>query len=357
MPIWNEILSLEIFGLTYRQVLLALLILLATILLRNVIAHILFAGIRLWTSRTKATWDDLLLDALYKPASAIIFTLGGYMAIQALEPSAAFSHAVFLALKSLITIFIFWALIKGLNVLSNIFKSHDRYKGLSMATFIPLFKQILVIVLIMICLVMVLDILGFSVASIIAALGIGGAAIAFASQNTIANLYGSISIALDHPFRVGDFIKMANVMGTVEAIGLRSTQIRTLDNTLVSVPNNTVAAESIENFSKITQRRVRTYIGLVYSTTPAQIEAITRDIRAAMAELGDKLLPTPQAANFMEFADSSLNIEITCFINTSDYQRALEIKEEFFLKIMKLVEKNGSSFAFPSRTVYLAKES
>lgn len=353
----SAVLSVPFFGVEFRTIALSLLILVATILFKTVLTDLIFSWLRHLTSKTKATWDDNLLIIIQKPVSMFILVLGVYISLRVLPLTPDWIKGLTMVFRALTTVVVFWGLIRATAVGAELLTEYGQKKGLAVATFVPLFRQIVIVILAIICVVMIIDNLGFSVSSIIAALGIGGAAIAFASQSTIANLYGSIAIALDRPFKVGDMVKIGTTEGTVESIGLRSTQIRTVTKTLVSIPNNTIANEAVDNFTLMPQRRITATIGLTYGVTQAQIEAIIADVKAVLAEMKTDIAKESQFVHLSAFADSSVNLEVICFTQSSDIKEFFRIRQQVLLSIMKIVEKNGAEMAFPTRTIHMVKES
>jgi MscS family membrane protein len=190
----------------------------------------------------------------------------------------------------------------------------------------------------------------------LAGLGIGGIAIAFAAQKTLENLFGGILIISDQPVRVGDFCKVGTVMGTVEEIGLRSTRIRTLDRTVVSVPNGQMAAESLENFGVRDKIWFRPTIGLRNETQADQLRYVLAEVRRMLYE--HPMVETQTARiRFVRFGGSSLDLEIFAYVLTSDYVRFLEVQEDLLLRIMDIIEDSGTGVAFPSSTTYLSRDS
>lgn len=200
-----------------------------------------------------------------------------------------------------------------------------------------------------------LNAFGYNVTAGLAALGIGGIAIALGAQKTIEHLVGSLTLVTDQPMRVGDFCKFGETMGTIEDIGMRSTRIRTLDRTVVTVPNGQLAAVQIENYSRRDKFWFHPILDLRYETTPAQIRALTASIR-------DLLLDHPNVDNdparvrLIGLGAVSLKVEIFAYIHAVGMDDFLEIQEQLILRIMELVEEAGSGFAFPSQTVYVARD-
>jgi MscS family membrane protein len=195
----------------------------------------------------------------------------------------------------------------------------------------------------------------FDLTAALAGLGIGGIAVAFAAQKTLENLFGGIMIITDQPIRVGDFCKIGNVIGTIEDIGLRSTRIRTLDRTVVSVPNGQMAAENLENFGVRDKVWFRPTIGLRYETTADQLRYVLAEIRRLL--YAHPLVESQSARiRFVRFGGSSLDLEIFSYILTTDYARFLEVQEDLLLRIMDIVESSGTGIAFPSQTAYFTRD-
>ena len=197
--------------------------------------------------------------------------------------------------------------------------------------------------------------LGVDATAALAGLGIGGIAVALAAQKTLENVIGGFSLVFDKALRVGDVLKLGQTMGTVDRVGLRSTRIRTMDRTMLSVPNGQVAIANIETFSDRDKFWFRHIVGLSYETTPAQMRLI-------VARVHDLLLDETGVekesvrARFFRLSPSSLDIEVVAYIFALDWSRFLEIQEGLLLRIMEIVDQAGTSIAFPSQTLHLRDE-
>ena len=197
--------------------------------------------------------------------------------------------------------------------------------------------------------------LGIDATAALAGLGIGGIAVALAAQKTLENVIGGFSLVFDKAVRVGDFLKLGDTFGTVDRVGLRSTRIRTLDRTIVSVPNGQIATANIETLSDRDKFWFRHVIGVRYGTTPEQVRQIVSRVRELLlARTGVEIESV--RARFFRVAPSSLDIEIVSYIFAADWSAFLEIQEGLLLRIMEIVEEAGSSLAFPSQTVHLADD-
>ncbi len=194
---------------------------------------------------------------------------------------------------------------------------------------------------------------GINIAAVLTGLGIGGIAIAFAAQKTLENLFGGIMIISDQPIRVGDFCRAGDYLGTVENIGLRSTRIRTLKRTVVSVPNGQLAVMSLENFTMRDKIWFHHTLHLRYETTADQLRYILAEIRKMLYEHSKVESPSARI-RFIGFGNSSLDLEVFAYVLETEYESFLHIQEDLLLRTMDIVEGSGSGFAFPSQTTYLA---
>ena len=199
------------------------------------------------------------------------------------------------------------------------------------------------------------SILGFDMTTAIAGLGIGSIAIAFAAQKTLENLFGGISILGDQVIRVGETCRIDNKVGVVEDISLRSTRIRTLDRTELSVPNGELANMNLENISRQDKSLFRTTIGLRHETSPAQLRSLLTKMRTLIFQ-HPKVGSEAARVRLIGIGENSLDVEINCYILTSDMGVFLAIREELLLRIMDLVADASMEFARPSRVLYLTKE-
>ena len=201
----------------------------------------------------------------------------------------------------------------------------------------------------------ILDAVGVDVTTGLAALGIGGIALALGAQKTVENFVGSVTVIADQPVRVGDFCKVGNTIGTIENIGMRSTRIRTLNRTIVTIPNGQFSSSEIENYAHRDRFRFYHVFELRYETTPDQIRYLLVELRKILYA-HPKVNPDPARVRFTTLAAHSINIEIFAFIMVPEYNDFLEVQEDILLRMMDVVETSGSGFAFPSQTVYLSRD-
>jgi MscS family membrane protein len=305
-------------------------------------------------ARTRTTWDDALLREVVGPLTAlwaigIVTVLLPGLGLGA-GAEAAFDHV----LRAATYLVLFWAAFRSVDVAFAVAADAPRARSSpSLAGLLPVGRKVGKVVLVALGFVAVLNELGFKVASLLAGLGIGGIAVALAAQKTVEHLLGSVAIGVDQLFRVGDFVKVEDFVGTVEAIGLRSTRFRTLDRTLVTIPNGKLADMRTETFAVRDRLRLLANLGLVYGTTAAQLRAVLAGVEGAL-RAHPKLWPDTVSVRFTELRDWSLNVEVMAWFETTDWNEFTAIRQELLLRFMTVVEEAGTSFAFPTRTVQLA---
>ncbi len=212
-------------------------------------------------------------------------------------------------------------------------------------------KGLLVVFFLVAC----LNAFGVNVTTGLAALGVGGLAIALGAQKLFENLIGSLTLIADRPVRIGDFCRFGDALGTIEEIGIRSTRVRTLDRTVLTVPNGEFASLHIENYSQRDRYWFHPTLNLRYETTPDQVRYLLQELRA-MLYAHPKVDPNPARVRFVALAAFSLDIEIFAYVHARDYEEFLEVQEDLLLRVMAIVEKSGSGFAFPSQTLYLGRD-
>ncbi len=308
------------------------------------------------SARTATRWDDELLARIGGPLT-LAWTLA--LAYLSLPWLGLYQHAqdfIWRVLRGAFFLTFFWALARTVDVARYVLtraawtKDHPAARSL-----LSLGSRVAKVLVVILGGVALLSELGYPVASLVAGLGIGGLAFALAAQKTVENLFGAFSIGADQPFREGDFVHIEDFVGTVEAIGLRSTRIRTLDRTLISIPNGKLADMRLESFTARDRIRLACTVGLVYETTVAQMREVLDGLERILRE-HPKIWPDAIVVRFASFGDSSLNIDVMAWFQTSDWNEFQLIRQNLFLQFMEVVEKAGSSFAFPTRTVHVVND-
>ena len=219
---------------------------------------------------------------------------------------------------------------------------------------VPLLRTAVRLFVTFVGLLFVLQNLDINVSSLIAGLGLGGLAIALAAQDTVRNLLGGVTIFADKPFEVGDWVVVDGVEGTVEAVGFRSTRVRTFYNSLISVPNGNLMDSGIDNMGQRRWRRYKTTLGVAYHTKPDQLQAFVEGIRAII-QANSGMRQDYYIVEFHGFGATSLDILVYCFIDAEDWNEELRTRHVLNLDIMRLAESLQVEFAFPTQTLHIAR--
>lgn len=221
------------------------------------------------------------------------------------------------------------------------------------ASLILLGERILKAAVFVLAVFSILGILGFNMSTALAGLGIGGIAIGFGAQQTIANLFGGVSVLGDEVIRVGDVCKFGDRTGTVEDIGLRSTRVRTEERTLLAIPNGTVATINVENQSRREKILFKTVLGFHLDTSSDNLRTAISEIRRVLAS-HPKVEKSTIRVSLAELAAAAINVELVCYVLTRDFNEFAEVRENLLLQIMRFVEDSGASLAKPS--LYLSQD-
>lgn len=320
------------------------------------IAAAVFLRMAKISEKTRVKFDSIIIIALSRPLEWAMGLGGIFAAIHIMpipeEPVniAKFVDALFVfALVSLIT----WIGIRLVEGFCKLWEEKaEKTKTKLDDQLVPIVRRSLKVFFYIIGVVFVLQNLGYSVVSLLAGFGIGGAALAFASKDTIANLFGSIVIFLDKPFQIGDWIESGDIEGTVEDVGLRTIRVRTFANSLITIPNARFTNTAVNNWSRMKKRRIKMTIGVHSSASPGKIEELVLKIRKIINE-DEKLHHDFFLVNLDKFGPYSLDIFIYCFTRTTNWAEFLHAKQEFMLNIMRAVKELGLDFAFPTQTVHV----
>lgn len=321
------------------------------------ILSLVFKRLKKMAAKTKFPLDDILLHSIAAPIEWFAVLTGLYIAAEMFplpeEPVniARFIPAIF---KGVSVIFVVWVLIRFTDDLTNLWikKAEDKKSKLE-SQIAPILNRSLNVFLVITGVLLFLQNMGYSVGSLLAGLGIGGAAIALASKDTVSNLFGAIVIFLDRPFQVGDWIEVGNIEGTVEEIRLRTTKIRTFPNSIITMPNANLTTGAINNWSRMNKRRIKMTVGITYDTPADKVEKAVEKIREII-----KTDPAIHDDFFLVYFDGfgpySLDILIYCFTKSIVWAEFLASKEKFMLSIMHEFKKIGVEFAFPTQTLHMA---
>ncbi|MGB2997158.1 MAG: mechanosensitive ion channel family protein [Phycisphaerae bacterium] len=345
----------EVFGVAVWQFLTAFACVLAGLALKTVSDYIFGKRLIPFLEKTRFRLDHLIARAASKPLGYLLLLawLGMACAVLSLpEEPTDVRGFVYGVLKVLLVADVLWFLCRVVDVgVECLGRLAARTESKLDDQLVPLIRKALKVTIGLVCVLWVVQLLGYSVSSLLAGLGIGGLAVALALQDTLSNFFGSIYIFADRPFIVGDMVGIGDIEGTVEQIGFRSTRIRTWPATLVSIPNKTVAESVVDNWSKMPKRRVFQTVGVTYETTAEQMEKAVAAIRRIL-ESDEGVDQEFIVVRFSDFGASSLDIIVYYFTKAIAYADHLAMKERVNLAIMRALRDLGLSIAFPTRTVY-----
>ncbi len=339
-----------------KNILIALVVLFFLLFTKKIATTIIIKYATSLARKTKTKIDDELIEIVKPPLSSFLTTLCFYIAFLILNLPYKYNAAAFKILLSFAIFDASWALYRAENIFSRSMEAFFRKKNSEIGlSFVPFFNKFIKTTVVVVGFVLIIQLWGYNIGAIITGLGIGGLAVALAAKDTLANMFGGLTIILDRPFKLGDWVKIGDVEGIVEDIGFRSTRIRTFEKSLISMPNSVIANTAIENFSRRGIRRITYKIGITYDTPPNKVKEAVERIREMLINHPDISKDATLLVYFTEFADSSLNIFVYCFTNTAVWDSYLRIREDVNLKIMRIMEDLDIEFAFPSMSVYIEK--
>jgi len=339
------------FDIPLANLIAATLVFFLFLVLRHLFTTIVTVFLQELAKKTSTYYDNRIISALKGPLSFTFIIIGLHLFFILIFKETVVIKNI---LNTLVVYTVFWAILAISEALREFIYAATGKFNLDLSKEIGNFILAIWKILIAgIGLGAMLQVWGINVTALVASLGIGGLAFALAAKDTAANLFGSFSLLADKSIRIGEWIKVNGVEGTVENIGMRTTKVRSFQKSLITVPNHIVANHPIENFSRRGIRRIKMHIGLTYSTNSEQIIKIMEELKEMLKghegiSQNDSLM-----VNFDTFGDSSLNIFIYTFTKTANWEKYLDIRENVNLEIMKIVENNGSSFAFPSQSIYV----
>ena len=322
--------------------------------LANALTQRLLKRLNHYFSQTKNGWDDVIVSSASRPLAWMIALYGLLLAMQMVNQDMPFtlfskilSHQdlVFLAMLG-------WFAVSFIEGAKNILvaKADDPHHVTTLIAVARIVRIAIIITIVLIA----LQTMGYSIGGLLAFGGIGGLAVGFAAQDLLANFFGGLMIYLDRPFSVGDWVRSPDreIEGTVEDIGWRLTKIRTFDQRPLYIPNAVFTKISLENPSRMNNRRIYETIGIRY-TDAAAMEAIIANVKHMLQSHDAIDLNKTLIVNFNTFAPSSLDFFVYAFTKTTDWVRFHGIKQDILLKILAIIHDHGADVAFPTSTVHI----
>ncbi|MDG0815923.1 mechanosensitive ion channel family protein [Bdellovibrio svalbardensis] len=306
-----------------------------------------------WTKKFPKSFTSYLFRGeIERPAAWVILGLIWFACGDSIELTGKFQTYYEHFLKAFIAIHVIRLIYYAVDALGSVFADIAAKTESTMDDqLVPFASKILKILVVVLGFLTVLQSFGLNVMSLLAGLGLGGLALALAAQDTAANLFGSVTILVDNPCKIGDWVKVKDVEGTVEEIGFRSTRIRTFYNSVITIPNGTMAKETIDNMGVRPARRIRQILGLTYETPIEKIEEFCDRVRYLIIQ-DEKVITDTVTVAFNNFNSSSLDVLVNFHLQVFTGPEELAHQQRIFLEIVKIAAELKVDFAYPTNTVY-----
>ncbi len=348
-----EFLSQNFYGNTIKEWLIAFAIISGSIIFGKIVYLLSSKLLRRLASSTKSKLDDIIVDRFEKPVIFAIVIIGIWIGITTLEINTSVKDWLSRAYVILIAVNITWLLARCIDALMDLYieplteKTHTEFDN----QIYPVVKKSLIYSVWSVGIIVGLNNAGYDVGAVLASLGIGGLALAMAAKDTVSNVFGGFTIFTDKPFRVGDRIKISGFDGTVLELGLRSFRLKTLQGTIVTIPNSIITGSCVENVSLEETRKITLNLGLTYNTQPEKIRQ-AMDILNGIA-LENQSVLDDHLVSFNSFGDFNLGILFIYYIKKGE--SILATQSEINLAILTKFNENNLDFAFPTQTLYIEK--
>lgn len=339
-------------GVSAMDYIIAAIIFIVMVAVLRVFKFIVLKRLKALSKKTKNEIDDMVIEAADTIGWPFYMIFGLYISLQTISLPAIADKALFYVF--LITIIYYVAKVVSKMVgfgKDIIVKKQDREENESAA--IDVLAKILKGVVWVIAILVLLSNIGINITSLIAGLGIGGIAIALALQNILSDLFASFSIYFDKPFKVGDFIIIGDHMGVVKHIGIKTTRLESLWGEEIVVSNKELTSTRINNYKRMERRRIHMTFGVTYQTPDKKLKKILKIVEEIFNDIE---LAELDRVHFKEFAASSLNYEIAFYVNSQDYNKYMDVRQDINFALKERLEKEGVEFAYPTQTIFLEKD-
>lgn len=323
------------------------------IAIAHLLKYLILRRLKRWVKRTTNPLDDQLVNLIERPTLWLLYLGSCYISLKELKLSSTITQlltGVGVIFATLLLLQLVGSVIEyGLRIYGFIYREQPNVQQ-SFNALIPAIR----VSLWAIGIIFVLDNLGFDISAVVTGLGIGGVAIALASQGILQDLFSYFAILLDRPFEIGDFIIVDEIKGTVEQVGIKTTRIKSIDGEQLILANTDLTASRIQNYKRMEQRRIVFMVGVTYETSMPQLKKIPDIIRHIIQETP---LVTFDRAHFISFGDFSLNYEIVYLVEGNDYTIYRDAQQQINLAIKQHFDQAGIEFAYPTQLLYLNKPS
>ncbi len=347
-----EILNYSFWNNSVKNYLIALGIFILSIVVLKFFKYVVVKKLKSLMDQSRTKFDNLIINIVDTIGWPLYLFLALYFSCQFINLPGILEKGVYY----LFLIFLVYYLVKGLQsivdyLLEKLIKQEEERENKAFdPSVIRLLSKIIKVVLWLVALIIILQNLGYNISTLVAGLGIGGIAIAFAIQNILADIFSSFSIYLDRPFQLGDFIIVGDDMGVVKKIGIKSTRLQTLQGEELVISNKELTETRVHNYKKMEKRRIVFTFGVLYETPTEKLKKIPLIVKNILDKID---LAEIDRVHFKSFADSSLNFEVVYYLNSSDYNQYMDIQQEINFALKEEFEKEGIGFAYPTQTVFV----
>lgn len=344
-----DLLSQTFLRNTITDYLLAIATLFLGIVLVNIVRTVILRYVKRWAQKSATDLDDRLLSLIEKPIIYLLYLGSFYVSIGNLSLHPILRESINVLCVILTTVLVVQLVSSLVEYALRIYwltRSRGAALEQSLNALIPAIR----VVLWAIGLVFLLDNLGFDISAVIASLGIGGVAVALASQSVLADLFSYFSILFDRPFEIGDFLIVGDMVGTVEHVGIKTTRLRSISGEELIASNTDLTSSRIQNFRRMRRRRIVFKLGITYETPQNTVETVPGIIQTVVEGVEGV---TFDRAHFLSFGDFSLDYEVVYFVETSDYNAYMNAQQHINLGIRAAFDARGIEFAYPTRSLYV----
>lgn len=352
---FNNLLQQEYFQNRMVDYIVSLATFIIAVLLITILKNFVLKILRTMASKKTSRIDDHFVEVFQeqiKPFINLLYFGAFYLSIYHLNIPVIVEKYLNIIISAL---FIFFGVRFILSLISYFLENYwiKKERNATRITVIKGVETFLKIIIWSIAFIILLDNLGIQVSALIAGLGIGGIAVALASQNILGDLFSYFIIYFDRPFEIGDFIIIDNYMGSIENIGIKTTRIRSLSGEEIIFSNTDLVSSRLRNYKRMKKRRVLFNFGVVYQTTLEQLKEIPTIVTNIIQQVSGATL---DRVHFFSYGDFSLNFEVVYYVNSSDYNQYMDIQQEINLKLKEELQKRAIEFAYPTQTILLSKE-
>jgi MscS family membrane protein len=331
-------------------------ILIFALAIRKVFLNILLSFLKKLTSKTKTEVDDKLVEAIDPPGKLLIVVIALYFVLKVLLIDVSGDSFGGHIVRTLFIFTIFWMIYRAAGIIAHLFEGLAKKTETDLDDMLlPFVNKGIKVIVVIVGITVIAKEWRYDLGALLTGLGLGGLAFALAAQETLANMFGGMTIMLDKPFSVGDWILTPDVEGTVEDIGFRSTRIRTFAHALVTVPNSTLAKSAITNWSRMGKRRITFNLRIKYQTTAEKMDKLLQRTRELLTN-HPEIHPQTIFVFFDKFGENSYELFFYFFTITTTWKKYLEVKEDVNLKIMQILDELEIEIALPSTSVYIENE-